>query len=489
MRYIQTLKCFKWLWQLLDEFLQGKDIKYHHVFLCGGRDFGKTYTAEQATISYLIKYPNSYLQMLRATDNDVKVQKYSEVVSMFNILGLDENDYRYNAGMKTFTLKHNYNKIILDSLNEENNPPVEGGKINLPIQPANVQHFINFYEEANQIHPVLIDQHQISTRAANRTYQVLNIYAWNPYRGNDWCTALCEKLLPPDMETLATKGYQIGYFPDYKDGSGAIVFRGNFRLNKFISKDSLKLIEAIKEIDFERYKVVGLGMSGNIFNSIYQANLLKARKSDINAWRRGGILIGGVDPGWTESDTACILINASKYLGVDILSEYGIMNKSVVKPEDYVKQNVTTEEMYDKVITFYKNALEQYHKPIKVFVDNAAYPDFYNNFNNRLAKHGLHVRQIEFLPAKKQGQKYNVGFRIDTLRYMLAEQILGISKEITPHIYNDLYNCHYEEVKVIHEDTKQKRSHEWTHFLNALEYSLCELFYHYRSLNPMYFEK
>ncbi len=487
---VRAVKAFKEIWQkVYYDFLLNGTCKFHHFFIHGGRECSKTFTSEQILISGFLSVDGLCCQIVRQTEKMVKKQKYGEIISMLNLFDVPKDDYSYKAGEMTFVNKLNNNLIILDSLNEEDNPAIDGGKIDLPIQPRYVKKFINFYEEANQMNPILIDQHQISTRSADSNYQKLNIYAWNPYRGNDWCTKIAETLLPPNLHELETVGFQYGEFPNYKNGSGAIVLRINYRKNPFISADAKQLIESIKEIDYERYKVVGLGMSGNIFNSIYQHNLLKARDVDVNAWTKGGVLLGGVDPGWTESNTACILINARKYNGVDILDEFGIMNKSNVTPQDYVNQTVTTKEQIDKVIEWYKSNYLRYKKSILVYVDNAAYPDFYQHFNNRLAHHGLNKSQVEFVPAKKTGPKYSIGFRIDTLRYMLSSQLLGINKNTTPYIYQDIYNCYYEEVKTMHEDTKQKRSHEWTHFLNALEYALCERWHYYRELNPLFFEK
>lgn len=490
MTEVKSIKAFINIWKyIFINYLQKNNIKYHHFFLCGGRECGKTYTSEQICVAAFLIIPGLVIQMLRATDKDVKKQKYSEIISALNAYNVDKEDYTYRAGELTFLNKINNNMIILDSLNEEDNPAVEGGKINLPIQPKYITKFINFYEEANQLNKILIDQHQISTRSANPNYQKINIYAWNPYRGNDWCTEIAESLLPPDEKVLSEVGFQYGEFPEYASGAGAIVLRINYRQNPFISSDAKQLIESIKEIDYERYKVVGLGMSGNIFNSIYQHDLLKARECNPTIANKSGALYGGVDPGWTESDTACVLINASKYFGVDIIDEFGIMNKSRIKPEDYVKGTVTTDEQIDKVIIFYKNAYIRYHKPIKVYIDNASYPDFYKLFNKRLILHNLDMNKIEFIPARKSGDKQNIRFRTGTVRYMLSSKILGITKSITPYTYNDLYNCYTEEVKTMHEGTLMKRSHEWTHFLNALEYALCDLYSYYRNLNPMYFEK
>jgi len=145
--------------------------------LCGGRECGKTYTSEQICVAAFLDTPGLVVQILRATDKDVKKQKYSEVISTLNNYDVDKEDYTYKAGELTFINKYNKNQIILDSLNEEDNPAIEGGKINLPIQPKYVNKFINFYEEANQLNKILIDQHQISTRSANDKYQKINIYA------------------------------------------------------------------------------------------------------------------------------------------------------------------------------------------------------------------------------------------------------------------------------------------------------------------------
>ena len=489
MTNLLILKVYKKIVKYIWDYANGGTAKYHHYFLCGGRECGKTYTTEEILVAIFLQVCGVVIQELRATDKDVKKQKYSETISMLNSFNVDREDYVFKAGELTFINKLNKNLIILDSLNEQDNPPAEGGKINLPIHPNYVKRFINFYEEANQLNKILIDQHQISTRSANPNYQKINIYAWNPYRGNDWCTEIVENLLPPNEKELSEVGFQYGEFPNYANGAGAIVLRVNYRQNKFISPDAKQLIESIKEIDYERYKVVGLGMSGNIFNSIYQHDLLKARECRVDAPNKSGVLFGGVDPGWTESDTACVLINASKYFGVDVIDEFGIMNKSRIKPEDYVKNSVTTDEQIDKVIIFFKNAYIRFRKPIRVYVDNAAYPDFYKLFNKRLILHDLDMSKIEFIPARKSGDKQNIRFRVEAVRYMLSSKILGITKSVTPYTYNDLYNCYTEEVKTMHEDTTMKRSHEWTHFLNALEYALCDLYNYYRDLNPMYFEK
>ena len=60
------------------------------------------------------------------------------------------------------------------------------------------------------------------------------------------------------------------------------------------------------------------------------------------------------------------------------------------------------------------------------------------------------MSKIEFIPARKSGDKQNIRFRVEAVRYMLSSKILGITKSVTPYTYNDLYNCYTEEVKTMH---------------------------------------
>lgn len=467
---------------------QGKPLHCHYFFFIGGRESGKTHSAEQFEILSFATIPNVYTQVLRRTDKDVKKQKKPEIMGMLNDFELIKDvDYKYNSGDMEFTFIANNNKIILDSLNEEDNPPIEGAKLNLPNLPRNIKYCINMYEEASQLNKILVDQHQLSTRNATNLEKIY-IFCANPYRADDWYTELVERLLPPDEIELEQNGYQWKFIPEYEGGQGCFILRSNYRINPYISKQDIEKMEAIKRIDYERYKIVGLGMSGSILDAIYQTNLAKARPVDLNSWKSGGALIGGVDPGWTESDTACVLCNINLYSGVDCLSEHVIKNFGKTS-DDYAQKRYSTDEMMDSVIKYYVDAYRKYHKPIQVFIDNASYPDFYEQFNKRLFLHHVSREDIEFLPAKKEGEYYNQGFRIDAVRYGLSAGMIGISKEITPLLYKDLFNCSYEPVKTMHEDTKPKRTHQWTHVLNALEYAGCEYWKHFMTLNSYYFPK
>lgn len=467
---------------------QGKKCKIHYFYFIGGRSGLKTSNSEKISTIGWIEVPDLWVQVLRGTDKEVKKQKGNEYASLINSLGLIKGtDYNYVKGDMEFTNLYNNNKIILDSLNAEDYPAEEGAKLDLPILPQNIKAVINFYDEANQLSKALVDQHILSTRN-NADLEKLIIMCSNPWTADNWYISECEKLLPPNEYELEHNGFQAKIIPEYKDGAGLYILRTNYRINRYISKQDIAELETVRQLDYEQYKIVGLGMSGSMLETIYRNCLAKAKAPITNNITKHGRLFGGVDVGWTASETSCELANVDLYQGIDVFAEKAFTNNGLTA-EDYKNKKMTTRQMIENVIDWYASYYYKYKKPITVFVDNASYPDFYEQFNSCLANRGITQSQIQFLPAKKQGEHYNIGFRVEAVRYALAAGMLRVNKELTPRLWSDLYNCAWEKIKTWHEDSKPKRTHQFTHYLNALEMLGCEVWYHFRTMNSYYFSK
>lgn len=467
--------------QICEDILKKRKLRARHIMLCGGRGGGKTQMILIANTYLLSQLDHVIFNVCRRKLSEVKKQKYEEIRNQLVEFNLDEK-LVYTKGNSTFFDPKTYNKIRLDSINDEEVKPTEGGKLDLPIEGPFTNLISNFYEEASSFPFLeLIQQHQISSRAKNNKYEKIYFYASNPYKRGQWYINLTEILLPSNEIELEKKGYQMGYFPDYQNGEGAIVIRTNYRINPHMRQSEINLIEQIRDIDYERYKVVGLGMPGLISGAIYSQAFSLMKEVNLKAPMEGGELVGGYDHGWSFSDSSAVLTNINLYQGIDVLDGYRRNNKE--------QGEISTEKQIDEVIEFFKKAYYKYKKQIKVYIDNAHLPDFYKMFNARLPNHDLTTYEIEFRAAKKQGEDFGVPIRIQVVKYMLATGMLRVSKENCPYLINDLKYCTYEEKKSYKEGQEEERSHNFTHSLNALEYAMCMYLQHFKKLNSMYFDK
>lgn len=442
------------------------------LYLPGGRYSGKTFHILLIGIYLCLKESGVIFQIVRRTEKQVKKQKITEVKNTLHLLGC--NDYHFNKGELIFTLP-NGSIIKLDHLNEEDANPEEGGKLDLPILPYSTKKVITFYEECVELNKILISQHQLSTRSLNRNCKYVFIYACNPYGDGNWFVNECEEILPSNETELAKKGFQSRFDRE----KGIFLLRTNHLVNMVnVPPEVIAELMEIKALDYERYKVVGLGMPGAVEDAIYQSVMRNRKKFD---GKINGIMVGGYDYGWSESDTAmgiCFIDLSSRK--IKAIHEQGQSHKTIKHG---------TDEQIDFAIKFYKQYIIKYRQQCKVYIDNSHLGDFYEKFNERLYLHGLSRYELEFLPTKKAN--IPMLFRVELVKYLIASGILEINDECKGLI-SDLMNCKWLKPKTSYgwkEGQQRERTHEYTHYLNWFEYALSEFAPEIKSWNSHYYTK
>lgn len=225
----------------------------------------------------------------------------------------------------------------------------------------------------------------------------------------------------------------------------------------------------LKDINYNKWRIVSLGFSGNLNGSIYEASL---KKLDENVQYHLGVeYVGGVDWGDGKSATASASVAyfgaLSLDTGIDIYAEYEYWNNR--------GEVLDTHQQMVRICEFYIKAYQTVRKPIIIHVDNAALGDFYRLFNQTLkcreivTKYGDFSSEIEFLPANKLKNTWE---RVEVVNSLMSLGILRYNRDKCPGLYKAMENC-YEVVKTNPtESAKRERSHEWTHWLHALEYMI-----------------
>ena len=362
-----------------------------------------------------------------------------------------------NKGAKTISLGKN--KLNFHTLNEEKEKVQKtGGKIGLPIE-RDAEYIVTFYEECSQLNKDLVENHRHSVRGNSKT-RYLFIYASNPWVRSHWFIEDFIIHLPESKdneEKLLDDGYNLNF--DFQ--TRTLYFRPRYTLNPFLRKEQTDEIERLKDINYNKWRIVSLGFSGNLNGAIYEAALKKLNeKTETHIEHQ---YVGGVDWGDGKSQQGSPSVayfgGISLDNGIDIYAEMEHWNNRGVV--------LDTEEQIEKICGFYIKAYNSVQKPISVFVDNAALGDFYQMFNRKLLNMGYSASEIEFLPAFKPKNTWE---RVETINSLMSLGILRYNRDKCKGLYRAMENC-YEVVKPNPTETmKRERSHEWTHWLHALEY-------------------
>lgn len=469
---IVFIEAFYWLIELYNQIVNREELTLRAAYLVSSRFSAKTWSLEHFIVLLLIQpNVNIVVNYVRSRGEDI-LKAMSSIEKLIRQYTNNQVSIKINGQKKEITLNNNkINFIILNEINQK----VEktGGKIGAPIE-YDAEYIITFFEEASQLEENLVLNFRQSVRGSNNT-QKLFIFASNPWVKQHWLMKKFSRVLPENQEMekeLLEKGYNKYFDKDKKE----LYFRPRYTLNHHVEPSDIKEIEMLKEINYAKWRVVSLGFSGNSEGAIYQAALQRLNEN-VN-YNSKGILVGGIDWGDGKSKNASPTtayigtIDISK--GVDIFDEYEHWNNR----GEYLNTHQQLERICDFFIKWYKKL----KRSITAYIDNAALGDFYRTLQEVLRAKGYNETQIEFLPTFKPKNTWE---RVETLNVMLSLGVFRFDRNVCPGLYNALDNC-YEIVKLNPtEEMKRQRSHDWTHWIHAIEYLLGEYFKDFQEQFPI----
>lgn len=455
--------------------MNNEEIPIRSLYMLSSRFSGKTFQIEEIfKLLFIQQKKKIVMNYIRARGEDVfktmdKMEK--------NIKDLTNGNAYLKSNIQRKALYGSKNKINFAILNEiKEKVQQTGGKIGLPIE-FEAEYIITFFEEASQLDRELVQNFRQSVRG-NANTKMIFIYASNPWIKQHWFMKdFSDKL--PETKIYENQLIEKGYNAYYEKETKSLYFRPRWTLNPFVQKEQQDEIEQLKNVNYNKWRIVSLGFSGATEGTLYQNSLKKLCEDVFDNF--DGRLLGGVDWGdgksKTASPTTAYISMVSLEHGIHILDEYEYFNNQ--------SEYLSTEEQLIRVCKFFIKWYDKYKKPITVHIDNAALGDFFKMVQSILSKLGYGAGQIEFLPAFKPKNTFE---RVETLNVLLSLGILRFKKDVCPKLYEALDNC-YEVIKTNPtEEMKRQRSHEWTHWIHAVEYMIADYFKHFQEIFPILIE-
>lgn len=417
--------------------------------LCGGRFSGKTTAIIELITLLMLKAENVYITVLRfsASGKDATFKDIKQ-----NLINYIDRSC-FNLSFNSITYKSNYLKCY--SLNE---PSLEKKNKKGLFNPDNAQYILIWEEEADELPELATKEIELSIRSKSEKWKGI-IRSSNPNIAANWYVARVIKGMKEDKKKLETQGYQLSI----KDN--ILYFRNNYRTNHYLQKYIINQIEEWKNISYEKWKVASLGLAGNYDGGIYTPNLHNIRKFN-SKQNFNGIILIGID--WGDStvknggDTAIEVCIFNPYLFTcDVIDELYLNNYELQQDSTY---------LINKCVEFCSQFLTYNTGGIDIYVDNASFSGFFQLFQDEADKkkyYGLNFKPIT------SGMKNMVPIqeRIDIVNYMINKQLLAVNNKCK-YLWESLNNCYYEPVNKWKEDLELKRSHDYTHAINALEYAI-----------------
>lgn len=481
---IQILDAYCFLLELYNIIADGKLMPIRSIKMLSARFSGKTYQVEHfIALLMLQKKRKVTINYVRARgDETLKALK-----TIQTLIGLFTKGIARTKSMqatKQIWLNGNVaNFIVLNEIKDK--ATKTGGKIGANIA-YETEYTITFFEECSQLDKDLVQNFSQSVKSSlmddiNITTEndldgrQLFIYASNPWVKSHWFVEeFIEKL--PETNPMEYELNQRGYNSYFDEETKTLFFRPRHTLNPFIPPSTKKEIAMMKNVNYNKWRIVSLGFSGSLEKSIYQASLMKLnQKVNYNLFTP---MYGGVDWGDGKSSKAspstAYISNIDQVHGVNVLEEFTHWNNRGA--------SLTTDQQISQICDFYIKWYNKKGIPITVFIDDASLKGFETMFQTMLRTKGYFAQQIEFLPAFKPKNTWE---RVETLNVMLALGILRFEKSVCPELYKALENC-YEVVKQNpSENSRRERSHEYTHWIHALEYMIAAHFKVFQDMFPI----
>lgn len=423
-------------------------LKLKEINMCGGRFSGKTTAIIELITLLMLKGENVYITVLRfsASGKDATFKDIKQ--NLIKYISRDCFNLTYNS----ITYKTNYLKCY--SLNE---PSLEKKNKKGLFNPDNAEYLIIWEEEADELQELATKEIELSVRSKNEKYKLI-IRSSNPNIAANWYVAKVIKGMKEDKDKLEQQGYQLHL------ENNILYFRNNYRTNHYLNEYIINQIEEWKDISYEKWKVASLGLAGNYDGGIYTPNLKNIRQYDPNE-NFNGIITIGID--WGDStiknggDTAIEVCIFNPYTyKCDVIDELYLNNYELQQDSNY---------LINKCVDYCSQFL-QYTNFIEVWVDNAAYAGFFQLFQDVADK--KQYKGLTFKPITSALKNLvPIQERIDIVNYMINAQLLSVNPE-NKYLWESLNNCYYEPVNKWKEDQELKRSHDYTHAINGLEYAI-----------------
>lgn len=468
---IEFSDTFYFLLEIYKLIIDGRSIPIRELKMVSSRFSGKTHAVEQLiTLLMLQPYKRIVCNYVRARGEDAF--KAMDTIEE-RILEFSGGEAKVKPNVQKKHIKWKNNKVNFTILNEIKEKVAKtGGKIGVPIE-YNADYIITFYEEASQLEKELVENHRQSVRGHKNT-KMLFIYASNPWMKTHWLIEEMARKLPEKEQNeaeLEDKGYN-HYFDKY---TKTLYFRPRWTRNTFLNPDQVKEIDLLKDVNYAKWRIVSLGFSGLLSGSLYGAALKKLNENV--EYRDDVELYAGIDWGDGKSAKAspstAYLVGISQDGGIDVYGEYEWYNNK--------GEEIDTIEQFKRFVTFIADHPQRKGRKVTAYIDNAAMGDFFQMGNNVAAEMG-YENEIEFWPAWKL---MNTWERVEVLNILIGLGIFRFKREDCPSLYDALENC-YEVVKTNPtEEMKRQRSHEWTHWIHAIEYAIGTWFLFFKERFPV----
>lgn len=471
-------KSFKFLLELYNLIIDKRKLPSHALKMLSSRNSGKTHNVLYTLYLLLLLQTKTkiVLEFVRARSGDCEKELNSLIQKIYEI----SPNAKIKSNSKLGFFYVNNNKFRFTILNEEKNKvDKNGGKIGL-VNELDAEYFLVFYEEVSQLNKDLVENHRHGIRG-NANTEYLFFYASNPWNKGLW---FIEEFLRhlPEGKSEENELLDRGFNATYDAHTDTIYYRPRWTLNRHNLKNSLiDDMERLKEINYNKWRIVSLGFSGNLTHSLYLASLEKANtklEKHIEHTFRGGVDWGDGKSA-KGSPTTALILGISPDKGIDVYGELEwFNNKGIV---------LSTEEIMIKIakfyIQFYKNL--PIKKNMVIAVDNAALGDFFVLFQQVFNRLG-YGDAFEVVPASKPKNTWE---RVEVVNFLLSTGTLRLNQDTSPRLWYYLENC-YEVAKLNPtEDIKRERSHEFTHGIHALEYGIGEFLYDFREQIPYFDNK
>lgn len=466
---------YRWLWgDLFTLMLNGnKWCDGLNVYTSGARSCGKTENIYQTLLNLWIAKPYTIIYVVRRTTGQCRESMEQVIETLAKKAFFQNIHIEVNYKELEIRMKNSYNKIKFLPLNPEKLNVQMGGVLGLATKTLAKQICV-FFEECCHLNKRLIENLIPTIRGNEKTIKTY-FYASNNWVKNNWYSKLCLSALPENEKELDEGPY---YQYQVLYPKKEIHFRASYKINPFANKSDAAKWEEMKKIDYEQYKIVALGCAGSVVGGIYARELEKMLLPNIDNIVSGYKYVG-VDWGWGATEesswTTALGVSIASNGEVDVFKEWGQHN--YINPMD-------EEEKKDNIIDFCKEIYEEYGQSVKVYVDNGSCGDFYQTFNSRLAAHGLTTSEVQFFPVNNDWKKAHVNNeRAQVVKSAIASGVLRVDTNACPHLMNEFENCHWVDIDKEWEDMNFKRSHEYTHFINALEYGIRDFWVQMCSIN------
>ncbi|MFZ4402387.1 MAG: PBSX family phage terminase large subunit [Bacteroidales bacterium] len=276
-----------------------------YLLLYGSRDSAKSYFAAQKVLIDTMSKSYSRYVLLRKIYSDIKDSQFQTIKDIIHSYGLTDL-FTITENPLKITFNPNGNYILARGLDKEY-------KLKSITNVTSI-----FYEEFNEIK----FSDFLKSTSSLRGGVIQEIACFNPEMEDSWIT---NYFFPP-KESYEREDGNFHFVPSIRKDT--TILHTTYKDNKFVTNQSIELLESFKDVDYRYYRIYTLGLWGGALDGVIYSNW-----DVVDSFPNEEVVYYGLDFGYSNDESGLVKVcfQGDDLFVEEVFYQKGLTNQDIAE--------------------------------------------------------------------------------------------------------------------------------------------------------------